>query len=430
MKFKTIVPLLVLGMSTILSAKEKVVFWHAMGGKLQTSLNKIVDEYNKSQDKVEIEALYQGSYQDALNKFKSVQGTKNAPAIIQLNEISTEYMYGSGAITPMDDFIKKDNFDIKKLEDVLVNYYTLNNKLYSMPFNSSASVLMYNKDAFRQAGLDPEVAPKSFKELEDIAKKLTINNERYGFALIMDSWYIEQLLANQNSLYVNEDNGRNGKAPTEVVYNKNGELKKIYTWLDGMYKQNIATSFGGNSQSTRSAFASGKVTMYLDSSSGIEAIKELSNFEVGTAFIPNETGEFNGVPIGGASLWITNSTPDSTQDAAWDFIKFAVSPSSQALWASETGYYSVNKGAYELDLLKEALKNTPQKLVAVEEIKNTKKVPATSGAILGVFPEVRKSMNDSLEALYEKKDKVDSIIDNLVKESNRTISRYNRINKK
>ncbi len=90
----------------------------------------------------------------------------------------------------------------------------------------------------------------------------------------------------------------------------------------------------------------------------------------------------------------------------------------------------MNKDAYELDLLKEALKNTPQKLVAVEEIKNTKKVPATSGAILGVFPEVRKSMNDSLEALYEKKDKVDSIIDNLVKESNRTISRYNRINKK
>ena len=425
MKIKMLVPLLVLGMTTILSAKEKVVFWHAMGGKLQASLNKIVDEYNASQDKIEIEALYQGTYQDTLNKFKSVQGTRNAPAIIQLNEISTEYMYGSGAVTPIDNFIKRDNFDLAKLEDVLVNYYTLENKLYSMPFNSSASVLMYNKDAFKEAGLDPEVAPKSFKELEDMAKKLTINNERYGFALIMDSWYIEQLLANQNSLYVNEGNGREGKAPTEVVYNKNGELKKIYSWLDGMYRQNIATSFGNNAQSTRSAFASGKVTMYLDSSSGIEGVKELSNFEVGTAFIPNESGEFNGVPIGGASLWITNSTPDSIQDAAWDFIKFAVSPNSQALWASETGYYSVNKDAYQLDLLKEALKDTPQKLVAVEEIKSTKKVPATSGAILGVFPEVRKSMNDSLEALYEKKGEINTIISNLIKESNRTITRYN-----
>ena len=88
MKIKMLVPLLVLGMTTILSAKEKVVFWHAMGGKLQASLNKIVDEYNASQDKIEIEALYQGTYQDTLNKFKSVQGTRNAPAIIQLNEIS------------------------------------------------------------------------------------------------------------------------------------------------------------------------------------------------------------------------------------------------------------------------------------------------------------------------------------------------------
>lgn len=427
MRLKTLVSLLLLGASTLASAKEKIIFWHAMGGNFQPTLNKIVEEYNKSQDKIEVEALYQGSYQEALNKFKSVQGTDKAPALIQLNEISTEYMYNSGAITPMQEFVKKDNYDLTKLEDTLINYYTINGTLYSMPFNSSASILLYNKDAFKEVGLDPEKAPKSYKELAEAAKKLTKGTERYGFAMIMDAWFIEQLLANENTLYVNEENGRAGKSPTAVAYN--GEkIKTIFNWLNDMYHDNTATSYGKEYQNTRAAFLSGKVSMYIDSSARIQQLTELANFEIGSAYVPSENGEFTGVPIGGASLWITNSVSDEEQAAAWDFVKYAVSKESQALWASSTGYYSVNKEAYDLDLLKKDLEKTPQKLVAVNEIKDTQKTAATSGAIVGVFPELRKVMTDSMEKVYVGKEKIDKIIDKMVKESDRIVKRYNRLN--
>ena len=427
MRLKTLISLLLLGASTLASAKEKIIFWHAMGGNFQPTLNKIVEEYNKSQDKVEVEALYQGSYQEALNKFKSVQGTDKAPALIQLNEISTEYMYNSGAITPMQEFVKKDNYDLTKLEDTLINYYTINGTLYSMPFNSSASILLYNKDAFKEVGLDPEKAPKSYKELAEAAKKLTKGTERYGFAMIMDAWFIEQLLANENTLYVNEENGRAGKSPTAVAYN--GEkIKTIFNWLNDMYRDNTATSYGKEYQNTRAAFLSGKVSMYIDSSAGIQQLTELANFEIGSAYVPSENGEFTGVPIGGASLWITNSVSDEKQAAAWDFVKYAVSKESQALWASSTGYYSVNKEAYDLDLLKKDLEKTPQKLVAVNEVKDTQKTAATSGAIVGVFPELRKVMTDSMEKVYVGKEKIDKIIDKMVKESDRIVKRYNRLN--
>ena len=427
MKLKTLASLLLLGLSTLASAKEKIIFWHAMGGNFQPTLNKIVEEYNKSQDKIEVEALYQGSYQEALNKFKSVQGTDKAPALIQLNEISTEYMYNSGAITPMQEFVKKDNYDLTKLEDTLINYYTINGTLYSMPFNSSASILLYNKDAFKEVGLDPEKAPKSYKELAEAAKKLTKGTERYGFAMIMDAWFIEQLLANENTLYVNEENGRAGKSPTAVAYD--GEkIKTIFNWLNDMYRANTATSYGKEYQNTRAAFLSGKVSMYIDSSAGIQQLAELANFEIGSAYVPSESGEFTGVPIGGASLWITNSVSDEKQAAAWDFVKYAVSKESQALWASSTGYYSVNKEAYDLDLLKKDLEKTPQKLVAVNEIKDTQKTAATSGAIVGVFPELRKVMTDSMEKIYVGKEKIDKIIDKMVKESDRIVKRYNRLN--
>lgn len=296
-----------------------------------------------------------------------------------------------------------------------------------MPFNSSASILLYNKDAFKEVGLDPEKAPKSYKELAEAAKKLTKGTERYGFAMIMDDWFIEQLLANENTLYVNEENGRAGKSPTAVAYN--GEkIKTIFNWLNDMYRDNTATSYGKEYQNTRAAFLSGKVSMYIDSSAGIQQLTELANFEIGSAYVPSENGEFTGVPIGGASLWITNSVSDEKQAAAWDFVKYAVSKESQALWASYTGYYSVNKEAYDLDLLKKDLEKTPQKLVAVNEIKDTQKTAATSGAIVGVFPELRKVMTDSMEKVYVGREKIDKIIDKMVKESDRIVKRYNRLN--
>ena len=195
-----------------------------------------------------------------------------------------------------------------------------------------------------------------------------------------------------------------------------------------MYRDNTATSYGKEYQNTRAAFLSGKVSMYIDSSAGIQQLTELANFEIGSAYVPSENGEFTGVPIGGASLWITNSVSDEKQAAAWDFVKYAVSKESQALWASSTGYYSVNKEAYDLDLLKKDLEKTPQKLVAVNEIKDTKKTAATSGAIVGVFPELRKVMTDSMEKVYVGREKIDKIIDKMVKESDRIVKRYNRLN--
>lgn len=49
-----------------------VTFWHSMGGAAQEALNNIVEEYNSSQDKVKINAEYQGTYDEALTDRKSV----------------------------------------------------------------------------------------------------------------------------------------------------------------------------------------------------------------------------------------------------------------------------------------------------------------------------------------------------------------------
>lgn len=428
--------LLVISMATLMSisasAKEKIVFWHAMSGEGQKTLEKIVSDYNNSQDKIEVEAIFQGSYEEAIVKFKAVSGTDEVPNLVQMNDISTSFMYRSGSIVPMSDFIEKDtSFNVDNLEDVLLNYYRINGKLYSMPFNSSTAILVYNKDAFKEVGLDPEVAPKSYKEVEEFAKKLVKKDEngivdRYGFSIISYAWFIEQLLANDNVLYTDEENGRNGNMPTKVVYGE--QLPTILNWMQGMNSEKVAINYGREWDSTRSAFSSGKVAMYLDSSAGLTGIINNSKFNVGTAFIPNESGVFNGSVIGGASLWITDSKDDSKEQAAWDFVKYAVSKEVQAQWSTKTGYFPVNKLSYETETMKAYMEKTPQFKVVVDELKATNKNTATQGAILGVFPDVREKMVEAMEAVSEGEDGA-KIAKDVEKASNRIISRYNRINK-
>lgn len=161
---------------------------------------------------------------------------------------------------------------------------------------------------------------------------------------------------------------------------------------------------------------------------GLTNIIQNSKFEVGTAFIPNESGKFNGSVIGGASLWITDSKNSAKDNAAWDFVKYAVSKDVQAFWSSNTGYFPVNKESYDTPLMKETMEKMPQFKVIVDELKATNKNTATQGAILGVFPDVREKMVETMEAVSEGKDG-QKAADDVIKASNRIISRYNRINK-
>lgn len=424
--------LLTIILSTSTFAKEKVIFWYSLSGQLQKSLINMVDSYNASQDKIEIEAIFQGSYEESIAKFKAVSGTKEAPAIVQMNDISTAFMYKSGAITPIEKFIKEDNFNIDNLEDVLLNYYRINGELYSMPFNSSSAILVYNKEAFKKAGLNPENPPKNYSDILKYSEKLTLKDDKgitkqFGFSMIMYGWFIEQLLANENNLYVNENNGRDGKSPTKVAYEK--KLPNILSWLRDIYSNGYGTSYGREWSSTRTAFSSGKVAMYLDSSAGLRGVINNAKFEVGTGFIPNKSGEFNGSIIGGASLWITNSVNETNQKAAWDFIKYTTSKNVQSTWAINTGYYPVNKLSYSTKEMIDNMNKFPQFKTAIEEIQATKENSQTQGAILGVFPEVREKMVQAMENNYEGKGSVENITKRVAKESNRIIKRFNRINK-
>ncbi|MDN4493968.1 ABC transporter substrate-binding protein [Ureibacillus aquaedulcis] len=380
--------------------KQVVTFWHSMGGAGQEALNSIVESYNSSQDEIQVNAEYQGTYDESLTKFNAVAGSDSAPTMIQTFEIGTRAMINSGQILPIQELIDSDGYDMSGLEENITNYYSLDGTFYSMPFNSSTPVMYYNKDAFEAAGLDPEAAPETFEEIIEANKAIAeANPEMKGFALQAYGWLWEQLLANQGALLLNNDNGRSD-TPTEIGWTEE-EGKSIFNWVKQMVDDGTFANYGTNGDNMVAGFLAGDVAMFLQSSASSRDVIDNAPFEVGIAYLPHpEAKERQGVVIGGASLWMVDGKPEEEQKAAWEFMKYLQTPEVQAQWHVGTGYFAINPAAYDEQVVKDAYAEKPQLQVTVDQLQDTKSSFATQGALMDMLPEGRKIMETALESVY------------------------------
>nr|WP_302637711.1 ABC transporter substrate-binding protein [uncultured Clostridium sp.] len=409
----------------------EVTFWHSMGGKGGEAINSLVEEFNSSQDEIKVVAEYQGAYDDAINKLKSSALGNSGPDIMQLYEIGTKWMIDSGYAIPMQELIDEDDFDISSLEENIASYYTIDGTLYSMPFNTSTPILYYNKTAFEEVGLDPETAPTNFDEILEYSNKLAVVNgnkvERYGYAMQIYGWFFEQFLIKQQLDYANKGNGREGAA-TSVVFDSNNGAANIINGWKTLVDSGVVANFGRDGEATTDAFASGKVAMTIASTASLTDIKGKINdsFELGTAYLPAVSAtDKGGVSIGGASLWVMDKGDDDKSKAAFEFIKFMISAESQAKWAKATGYFPVTKDAYELEEMTDNLKNNPEFQTAIDQLREENN---DSGAVLGVFPEARASIEENIEKVLNNESTTDEAVKNIANTINSALDKYNKAN--
>ncbi|SEG28052.1 ABC transporter substrate-binding protein [Paenibacillus sp. UNC499MF] len=409
------------------SGPKKVVFWHAMGGANTKVVDQLVADYNASQDKIKVEAVFQGSYDDLLSKLKASMGTKEGPSVVQMYEIGSRFMIDSKMVTPMQNFIDADKYDLTQLEPNITGYYTFNDKLFSMPFNTSNPVLYYNKDLFKAAGLDPEKPPVTYEEFQKAAEAISKTGKATGGNFAIYGWFMEQFFANQGAEYINNGNGRKEMATQSLVNSEAGV--QTLTWWKNMVDSKALNNLGRKTDDSKKAFSAGQVGMILDSTAALKGLVDSSKgkFEVGTGFLPKPANaKDGGVVVGGASLWIMNDRAEDEQKATWDFIKFLTSPKEQAYWHINTGYFPITKKAYDEQSVKDNMKNFPQFQTAVDQLHQTKLNTATQGAVMGVFPEARQIVEGAIEEVLNNKKSPKEALDAAAKDITSKIEKYNK----
>ena len=149
----------------------EITFWHSMGGVNGQAIDELVKRFNEQNELgITVVSEFQGEYDDALNKLRSAQIGSMGADLVQVYEIGTRFMIDSGWIIPMQQMVDADNYDLSQIEPNLAAYYTIDDQLYSMPFNSSTPLMYYNKDIFEKAGITE--IPTSLEGIEAIGRTM------------------------------------------------------------------------------------------------------------------------------------------------------------------------------------------------------------------------------------------------------------------
>ncbi|WP_194892282.1 ABC transporter substrate-binding protein [Catenulispora pinisilvae] len=426
------------GADALTNAKGVVnlTFWHSMQGTNQTAVTAIVNAFNtKYQGKIHVTDSFQGSYDDAIAKYKTAVSSHSTPSIMQIYDVGTRFMVDSKQTVPIADLAAKDGYSLSDLQPNISNYFTVGGKLQSMPFNSSAPLLYINAEAFKKAGLDPANPPKTLADLADDAKKLTVKDSsgkttQYGFGAADYGWFVEQLAAESGALYCDNGNGRTAAA-TKLNITSGAALTYTNWWSD-LVKGGYALNTGRPTPDAQAAFKAGKVAMNLESTGVLggyvdAGAKSASPFTVATAPFPKISASDNGGPVvGGASLWIDRvGHSDAEVRASWEFAKFAASAQQQAGWHEATGYFPVSISALQDPTDVAYRKAHPQFQTAIDELQATQPTPATAGCLLGVMPQARADLEQAMLNVATTSTSADSALSDASSKISKLISDYN-----
>lgn len=409
-------------------AGTQITFWHSMGGVNGQAIDELVKKFNEENDLgITVTAEYQGEYDDALNKLKSAQIGNMGADLVQVYEIGTRFMIDSGWIVPMQQLVDADGYDLSQIEPNLAAYYTVDDELYSMPFNSSTPLMYYNKDMFDAAGITE--IPTSLEGIEAIGDQLL---QKGGAGEVMSmsiyGWFFEEFLGKQGLDYANNGNGREDAA-TAVAFDENGGAANILNAWKSLHDKGYAPIVGKGGDAGLADFSAGKSAITLGSTASLKQILQDvdGKFEVGTAYFPSiKDSDKGGVSIGGASLWALNNKDPKKLRATWEFVKFLVSPESQAYWNAQTGYFPVTTAAQDEQVFKDNIAQYPQFQTAIDQLHDSS--PEYTGALLSVFSEARATVESEIESMLNGQQSVDDAVKNMADQINDSIQEYNLVN--
>lgn len=410
-----------------------VLFWHAMTAANRDTIERMVGEFNASQDRVEVEAVFQGSYDDNTTKYFTALRGGDLPDIVQVEDTSVQRMVDSGSVARAQDCIDAEGYDVSDHLGRVISYYSIEGKLWPYPFNVSNPVLYYNKIAFEKAGLDPEKPPATLDEVRAYSQQLVDSGAvNHGMSFEIGGWFFEQWMAKAGELFVNNDNGRSARATSAMFDNETG--RTLFRWIDDMIDDGLATNIGRNPTGADAllAIGSGDVAMTIGTSAAMRSVYgvlesgQFPDVRVGVGPMPGlQAEDEGGVEVGGGALFVVNRSSDEKQEAARIFAKWLNEPEQQAEWHAGSGYIPVRRSAASLPAVTELWAEFPQFRVAYDQLNSGQDNAASAGTVLGPYSEVRDAMIAALEEMILQGKDPDAALKDAAAAADQAIEAYN-----
>ena len=330
---------------------------------LERQAKNVVEAYNKShKNQVKLEII---PNDDMEGKVGGASQTDSLPDILAGDVVRIPYWASEGIFTDITKQI--DGLDNKAdLQQGHIEAGTVDGAEYTLPFITDVSVMVWNKNLYKEAGLDPEQGPKSIDQFVEQAKKVAALNKD-GVA--------GSYLAGQSGGALVFDLFPSVWADGESVMNKDGseatlDNDSMKGVLDA-YKElaNTTNGLGAGSKEETGAtwtapFANGKIGVmpYPNTSTAalFDAEKD-GGFEVGVAPIPGTKEGKTSTFLGGDAMGISKDSKHVAQ--AWNFLYWLMQSDAQKEVFADQGDTASN-----IQTLKTAYKDADPRIQTINSV--------------------------------------------------------------
>jgi multiple sugar transport system substrate-binding protein len=295
----------------------------------------VVDRWNETHPDNQIEATILPA-EEMVTKAGTAIAAGEGPDILALDLIFMPDFMRAGFVVDITDQMKDDP-NVGRVSPAHVRLATYEDRLFGVPFTPDNSVLVYNKDLFRQAGLDPEKPPTTTQELVDYARAIgNLGPDIYGlymagncaacqgFTMWPQMWATPGVEFLPDSC---EADSLVGDSIATVL-----EAHRTM-WTEGLIPPGAQTDNGANFAST---FTSGKIGMQGTGNFHIAILKnDFPNLDFGIGFLPGvNPGEASSF-AGGDVLAIPRTSKHP--DEALEFLKWVLTDDPQLEVFARTG---------------------------------------------------------------------------------------------
>lgn len=395
--------------------KIRLEFYYGLGGKLGETMEKIVHDFNNSNDKYVVVPVVQGDYSETLQALQASLAAGKPPALAINAYPEFMKLANSDVLLPLDEQINAPEY--KKDDVLLLEQGKYNDVMLGVPAYVSTQMMYYRKDIFDKHNIDYN-ALTSFEQLSDAAKLIKEKEGINGWSIM---WYTEHMIDYARSAggdIVSED----GKTVTidsdEWVYAWDSIRKAIHE------DKTMDIVYGGNGwewwYKTIDNVMNGKSAGYTGSSGDggdLDFTKVATGMQKG----------FNGKPPRPVAISVMfnlfKASSKEQQEGAWEFVKFFSEAQQTAYWAVQTGYIPIRDSAVNTEIYQNKLKENPYFSVPMEQAKTNGIAPFVDPTGGKIYAEIELAKDKVLienvpaaEVLKEAKAKAQEALDKALKQ--------------
>jgi sn-glycerol 3-phosphate transport system substrate-binding protein len=366
----------------------------AVGGPITKLIDQFATDFAKEHPSIKVTPIYAGTYQETIVKALTAHKSGTPPVTSVLLSTDMFTLIDEDAIVPVDGFVKTDadRAWLKSFFPAFMMNSQTDGKTWGVPFQRSTVVLYWNKEAFKEAGLDPDKPPQTWDEQVEFAKKLTKrdaagNVTQWGLQVPSSGfpYWLFQGFTTQNGVELMNQAG------DTTFYDKPEVVQALQYWVDLSTKHKVMSPGVIEWGTTPKDFFERKTAMMWTTTGNLTNVRANAKFDFGVAMLP--AGKRRGSPTGGGNFYIFKKSTPAQQEAAATFIKWITTPERAAQWGIDTGYVAVRPDSWETPAMKKYVEGFPAAAVARDQLPH-----AVAELSTHENQRVTKALNDGLQA--------------------------------